>query len=43
MFTETELEIPWLVAVLDYYEKTHDLEKTRNRMCGDTSSDDEDN
>ncbi len=27
--------IPWLVAILDYYEKTNDLEKTRNRMCGD--------
>jgi hypothetical protein len=27
--------IPWLLAVLDYYEKTSDLEKTRKMMCGD--------
>ena len=27
--------IGWLVEILDYYEKTNDLEKTRKRMCGD--------
>jgi hypothetical protein len=27
--------IGWLVTVLDYYEDTNDLEKTRERMCGD--------
>lgn len=26
--------IDWLVAILDYYEKTHDLTKTRQKMCG---------
>jgi len=26
--------IPWLVEVLDYYEETNDLEKTREKMCG---------
>jgi hypothetical protein len=26
--------IEWLLAVLDYYEKTNDLEKTRKKMCG---------
>lgn len=25
--------IDWLVAILDYYEKTNDLAKTRERMC----------
>ena len=27
--------IEWLVAILDYYEKTNDLNKTREKMCGD--------
>ncbi|HTR48351.1 MAG TPA: hypothetical protein VMM16_13285 [Verrucomicrobiae bacterium] len=27
--------IGWLVAVLDYYEDTNDLDKTRERMCDD--------
>jgi hypothetical protein len=27
--------IEWLVAVLDYYAQTNDLQKTRERMCGD--------
>lgn len=27
--------IGWLVAVLDYYEDTSDLAKTREKMCGD--------
>ena len=27
--------IDWLIAVLDYFEKTNSLEKTRVRMCGD--------
>ncbi len=27
--------IQWLVAILDYYEKTSDLSKTRTEMCGD--------
>jgi hypothetical protein len=27
--------IEWLVAILDYYEKTNDLDKTRKKMCGD--------
>jgi len=27
--------IPWLVAILDYYEETNDLEETRKRMCDD--------
>ena len=27
--------IDWLVAVLDYYEQTNDLEKTHKKMCGD--------
>ena len=26
--------IQWLLAVLDYYEKTNDLQTTRARMCG---------
>ena len=26
--------IRWLVAILDYYEKTNDLAKTRKQMCG---------
>ena len=26
--------IEWLLAVLDYYEKTNDLEKTQKKMCG---------
>ena len=26
--------IDWLVSILDYYEKTNDLAKTRERMCG---------
>jgi hypothetical protein len=26
--------IGWLVAILDYYEKTNDLDKTRHKMCG---------
>jgi hypothetical protein len=26
--------IDWLVAILDYYEKTNDLAKTRQKMCG---------
>jgi hypothetical protein len=25
--------IDWLVAILDYYEKTNDLAKTREKMC----------
>jgi hypothetical protein len=27
--------IGWLVAILDYYEKDNDLDKTREKMCGD--------
>jgi hypothetical protein len=27
--------IKWLVAVLDYYDKTADLDKTRDAMCGE--------
>ncbi len=27
--------IEWLVAIVDYFEKTNDLEKTRKLMCGD--------
>lgn len=27
-------DIGWMVAILDYYEKTNDLTKTRNKMCG---------
>ncbi|HTR24760.1 MAG TPA: hypothetical protein VMI10_12315 [Terriglobales bacterium] len=27
--------IQWLVAVLDYYDETNDLQKTHNRMCGE--------
>lgn len=27
--------IKWLLAVLDYYEKTNDLDKTREAMCGE--------
>jgi hypothetical protein len=27
--------IGWLVEILDYYDKTNDLEKTRNKICGD--------
>ena len=27
--------IKWLVAILDYFSKATDLEKTRKRMCGD--------
>jgi hypothetical protein len=27
--------IEWLVAILDYYEKTNDLNKTHKKMCGD--------
>jgi|ERR1700733_9816230 hypothetical protein len=27
--------IGWLVAVLDYYENTNDLEETREKMCGE--------
>jgi hypothetical protein len=27
--------IDWLVAILDYYDKTNDLAKTRQKMCGD--------
>ena len=26
--------IDWLVAILDYYDKTNDLPKTREKMCG---------
>jgi hypothetical protein len=26
--------IDWLVAILDYYDKTNDLAKTRQKMCG---------
>ena len=26
--------IGWLVAILDYYERTNDLAKTREKMCG---------
>jgi hypothetical protein len=26
--------IDWLVAILDYYDKTDDLAKTREKMCG---------
>ena len=26
--------IGWLVAILDYYESTNDLDKTREKMCG---------
>jgi hypothetical protein len=32
--------IGWLVAILDYYDKTNDLDKTHKRMCG---GDDDDN
>jgi hypothetical protein len=27
--------IEWLLAILSYYEKTDDVDKTRKRMCGD--------
>jgi hypothetical protein len=27
--------IGWLVAILDYYERDNDLDKTREKMCGD--------
>jgi hypothetical protein len=27
--------IEWLLAVLEYYEKTDDLDKTRDAMCGE--------
>jgi hypothetical protein len=27
--------IGWLVAILDYYDKESDLDKTREKMCGD--------
>jgi hypothetical protein len=26
--------IDWLVAILDYYDETNDLSKTREKMCG---------
>jgi hypothetical protein len=26
--------IEWIVAILDYYESTNDLAKTREKMCG---------
>jgi hypothetical protein len=26
--------IAWLLSILDYYEKTNDLSKTRDKMCG---------
>lgn len=28
-------QIGWLVTILDYYEKTNDLDKTRKKMCGE--------
>ncbi len=27
--------IPWLVVILDYFDKSTDLDKTRARMCGE--------
>lgn len=31
--------IGWLVTILDYFEKTNDLSKTRKRMCGGDEDD----
>jgi len=33
-----QTHIEWLVAVLDYFEETNGLEKTRKKMYGDQIS-----
>ena len=44
-FTENivhdQTHIPWLVNILNYYDKKDDLDKTRDKMCGDEVEDDD--